>query len=140
MKFYTARQCRFHAVRLVPGQDLKQELQSLTLAAGIQAGFVISAVGSLTRVALRLANRKDCTQMDGHFEILSLNGTLSPHGVHLHLSVSDGAGNVTGGHLMEGCEVFTTVELVAGEAVDLIFQRKTDERTTYKELVIRRAK
>jgi hypothetical protein len=41
---------------------------------------------------------------------------------------------------MEGCEVFTTVELVAGEAVDLIFQRKTDERTTYKELVIRRAK
>ncbi len=140
MKFYTSGQCRLHAIRLVPGQDLKKELQSLTIAAGIHAGFVISAVGSLTRVALRLANRKDCTTMEGHFEILSLNGTLSPHGVHLHLSVSDEAGNVTGGHLMEGSEVFTTVELVTGEAVDLIFQRETDERTTHKELAIRRAK
>jgi predicted DNA-binding protein with PD1-like motif len=139
MSHLTTDRCRLHAVRLVPGQDLKEELQKLTILARIHAGFVISAVGSLNRVTLRMANRKETTVMEEPFEIVSLTGTLAHDGVHLHLAVSDGDGKTTGGHLMEGSVVFTTVELVVGDAVGLLFRRETDERTTFKELVIRRA-
>ena len=77
--------------------------------------------------------------MEGHFEIVSLTGTTGSDGVHLHMAVSDEKGVTTGGHLVEGCLVFTTVELVVGEATGLVFHRETDPRTTFKELSIQRA-
>ena len=52
---HTTDQCRLHAVRLTPGEDLRGEIEKLTALANIRAGFVLSAVGSLTKVALRLA-------------------------------------------------------------------------------------
>ena len=136
---HTSDQCRLHAVRLTPGQDLRGEFEKLMALANIRAGFVLSAVGSLTKVALRLANQQETHTMEGPFEIVSLTGTLGPDGSHLHMAVSDGKGATTGGHLVEGCIVFTTVELVIGEAVGLIFHRETDPRTTFKELSIQRA-
>ena len=136
---HTTDQCRLHAVRLTPGEDLRGEIEKLTALANIRAGFVLSAVGSLTKVALRLANRKDTHTMEGHFEIVSLTGTLGPDGLHLHIAVSDEKGVTTGGHVIEGCVVFTTVELVIGEATSLVFHRETDPRTTFKELSILRA-
>lgn len=135
----TADQCRVFAVRLTPGQDLRGELEKLTGSHNIRAGFVLSAVGSLTKVALRLANQKEPYTLEGHFEIVSLMGTLGPDGMHLHMAVSDEKGVTTGGHLLEGCIVFTTVELVLGSAVGLVFHRETDPRTTFKELSIQRS-
>ena len=134
----TVDQCRFHAVRLTPGQDLRREIEKLNAFAGIRAGFVLSAAGSLTRVALRLANQQHTHVMEGHFEIVSLAGTTGPDGLHLHMAVSDVRGVTTGGHVMEGCTVFTTVELVLGEAIGLVFHRETDPATTFKELSIQR--
>jgi uncharacterized protein len=136
---HSVNQCRLHAARLVPGQDLRRELERLTSVHTIRAGFVLSAVGSLTTVALRLANQKHEHVLQGHFEIVSLTGTLGPDGLHLHIAVSDEKGVTTGGHLLEGCIVLTTVELVIGEAVGLIFHRETDPRTTFKELSIQSA-
>ena len=136
---HTTDQCRLHAARLVPGQDLRAELEKLTAARLIRAGFVLSAVGGLTKVALRLANQQVAHTMEGHFEIVSLTGTLGPDGMHIHLSVSDEKGVTTGGHLLEGCLVYTTVELVVGDAVGLIFHREIDPRTTFPELSVQRA-
>ena len=102
------------------------------------AGFVLSAVGSLTRVALRLANQKDTHVMEGHFEMVSLTGTTGPDGLHLHMAVSDEKGVTTGGHVVEGCVVSTTVELVLGEVTGLVFHRETDPLTAFKELSIQR--
>ena len=135
----TADHCRLHAARLLPAQELRSEIEKLSALASIRAGFVLSAVGSLTKVALRLANQKDAHKMEGHFEILSLTGTLGPDGLHLHMAVSDEKGVTTGGHAVEGCVVFTTVELVLVEAMGLIFHRETDPRTTFKELSNQRA-
>lgn len=136
---FTSDTCRLHAARLLPGQDLRGEIEKLTARANIRAGFVLSAVGSLMKVALRLANQEDAHTMDGHFEIVSLTGTLGLDGLHLHMAVSDAKGVTTGGHLLEGCVVFTTVELVLGEAPELVFHRETDPRTNFKELTIQRA-
>ena len=136
---HTADQLRIHAARLLPGQDLRQEIERLCVLAGVRAGFVLSAVGSLKKVTLRLANQKDTHTLEGHFEIVSLTGTTGPDGVHLHMAVSDEKGVTTGGHVVEGCIVFTTVELVIGSATGLIFHRETDARTTFKELSIQRS-
>lgn len=135
----TVDHCRLHATRLFPDQDLRLELVKLTARLNIRAGFVLSAVGSLTKVVMRPANLTDPLIMEGHFEIVSLTGTLGPDGPHLHMAVSDSKGVTTGGHLLEGCMVFTTVELVVGEAMGLIFHRELDPRTSFKELSIQRA-
>ena len=128
-----------HAVRLKPGDDLKQQLRALTLRHGWRAAVVVTAVGSLTRVSLRYANRPTATVREGHFEIVSLVGTLDANGMHLHLSVSDGDGVTVGGHLTDGCVVYTTAEVVVGELPALVFTREPDAASGFNELVINAA-
>jgi predicted DNA-binding protein with PD1-like motif len=128
---------RIFALRLMPKQDLRKQLELFTKQHGIRAGFILTTVGSLQRVSLRLADQKDSTTFDGKYEIVSLVGTLSTDGVHLHISVSDSTGKTLGGHLVEGCEIYTTAEIVIAEARGLIFTREQDAQTGYKELKIR---
>jgi uncharacterized protein len=128
------------ALRLHPGQDLKKELDTFARENQLQAGFIVTCVGSLRKVKLRLANQPGGTVWEQKFEIVSLVGTLSPDGSHLHLSVSDSSGVTLGGHLMEGCEIYTTAEIVIGEANALRFRRETDPETTFKELTIENIK
>ena len=72
----------------------------------------------------------------GPFEIVSLSGTISPNGVHLHLSIADAAGKTVGGHLVHGCVVHTTVEIVVADMGGVRFARIPDPATGYKELNI----
>ena len=67
-----------------------------------------------------------------------LSGTVSKHGSHLHLAVSDADGRTIGGHLLPGCRVYTTAEVVLGEARDLVFTRAVDGTTPWRELQIAR--
>lgn len=126
----------FYALRLQPGQDLRREIERFAEQHQLQAGFIATCVGSLDRTTLRLANQSEVTAFPGHMEIVSLVGTLSPDGVHLHLSVADKTGATLGGHLVEGCRIYTTAELVIGEAVNLQFHRVIDPQTTYHELTV----
>lgn len=126
-----------HVLRLKPGQDLREELEKFTQTASLRAAYIITCVGSLNHATLRLADQSDGTRFEGKLEIVSLVGTLTPDGPHLHLSVSDTTGKTTGGHLVAGCPVYTTAEIVIGEARDLLFTREPDELSGYKELKIR---
>lgn len=125
---------RTHALRLLPGQDLKVELLRYVEEHDIEAGYVLTCVGSLTDYNLRFANQDSGSTGGGHFEIVSLVGTLSIHGSHLHASIADGTGEVLGGHLLDGNIIYTTAEIVIGESPNLVFDRVLDEETTYKEL------
>ena len=127
---------RFYPLRLCPGEDLVLSLRRLVAGAGIQAGYIAGAVGSLSRVELRYAGRPEGTVRDGCFEIVSLIGTLDPAGEHLHMTVSDPEGRVEGGHVLEGCVVRTTLELVMGELTDVSFRRKPCPLSGYEELVV----
>jgi predicted DNA-binding protein with PD1-like motif len=124
-------------LRLKPGQDLKVELEKFISSHGIQAASVVSAVGSLKEAKIRFANKNDATALKGPLEVVSLSGTLGPDGSHLHIAVSDGSGVTTGGHLVEGNKVFTTMELVLAVHSDLVFKRNIDPATTYKELDVK---
>ena len=70
------------------------------------------------------------------FEIVSITGTLSEDGVHIHISVSDEYGNTIGGHLKDGCIVNTTAEIVLNIFDNIKFKREFDDKTGYDELVI----
>lgn len=129
-----------YSIRLKPGQDLKKMLESIVQQERIGAGAILTCVGSLTNLTLRLANQEGSRRWNGHFEIVSLTGTLSINGSHLHLSVSDSAGRTIGGHLLEGCLIYTTAELVIGIMPELDFIREPDPASGYRELVIRKRK
>jgi predicted DNA-binding protein with PD1-like motif len=85
-------------------------------------------------VPLRLAGATQATAIHGELEILSLSGTLSPDGSHLHIAIADSRGTVIGGHLCAGSLVRTTAELVIGLLPEWQFQREHDPATGYAEL------
>lgn len=125
-----------YALRLRSGQDLKQELTAFVTEHQLQAGAVLTCVGSLTDVVLRLANQETATTYHGHFEIVALVGTLGGAGSHLHLAVADATGRTIGGHLLDGCRIYTTAELVLAALPALEFRRETDPTYGYRELTI----
>ena len=127
-----------HALRLRPGDDLRLALQKFARERGLAAGCIATCVGSVRRAMLRYADQPEAVLVEGPLEIVSLVGTLSPDGAHLHVSVSDGAGRTVGGHLAPGTIVHTTAEIVVLELEDLRFAREADPATGYKELVIRK--
>ena len=127
----------FHPLRLRPGTDLRGGIEAAFAGLGPRAGFVAAAVGSLVEARLRFAGRDGGTMVHGPLEIVALSGTLGAGGPHLHLAVADEDGAVTGGHLLHGCPVRTTAEVVLGVLPDLIFERPADPGTGYQELAIR---
>ena len=123
-------------LRLQPGADLRRVLEAWIAEQEEQAGCVLSAVGSLSVAQLRLAGATEATAIRGDLEILSLSGTLSPDGLHLHIAISDSQGAVIGGHLCAGSLVRTTAELVIGLLPQWRFSRELDPATGYPELRI----
>jgi len=125
-------------IRLSPFQDLRNSLDSLVSIHQIEAGCILSCAGSLRQAAIRFADQNEATILTEKFEIVSLSGTLSKHSSHLHLAISDGTGKTLGGHLMEGCLIYTTAEIVIGVLPDLKFLREYDQASGYRELMIYR--
>lgn len=129
-----------YAFRLKPGQDLKKSIQQFVEQNQITAGWISSGVGSLTHYNIRYANQADASSGQGHFEIVSLTGTLSTNGSHLHLSISDSAGRTIGGHLADGNLVYTTAEIIITASKMLEFTRPVDAGTGFKELEVKHKK
>jgi predicted DNA-binding protein with PD1-like motif len=100
-------------LKLAPGSDLRLSLEDLARREGIQ-GFVLSVVGNLTRAAFQCPGQSEPTVLEGDLEMITLNGTLNPDSVHLHLSLSDGACQVWGGHLEPGTIVQKGADLLIG--------------------------
>jgi len=123
-----------HALRLGPGADLRAELEAASARLGLAAGCIVTCVGSLAPARLRLAGADTVLELVGPLEIVSLVGTLSPDGPHLHVAVADARGSVHGGHLLAGSRVHTTAELVLGELTGLRFRRAHDPATGWREL------
>lgn len=124
------------ALRLNPQQDLRVELDKFCCQQGLEAACVITCVGSLTQAKLRLAGQSEATVYTGKFEIVSLTGLLSRHGSHYHIAIADSFGQTYGGHVLAGCLIYTTAEIVIGMLPHLSFKREPDPATGYHELAI----
>lgn len=123
-------------LRLLPGDDILGCLRSFADERGLDAAVVLTCVGSTGKTTLRPAGIPRPKTFDGKYEIVSMTGTLSRTGHHLHMSISDPDCNVFGGHMMEGCIVRTTAEIALGVLEGLEFTRPMDARTGYDELSI----
>ena len=129
---------RVHVLRLKPGQDLREALQQEAILQQWRAACVVAAVGSFSQAVLRYAAEDAGTELNGPLELVTLSGTFEMGGMHLHASVSDARGEVRGGHLMPGCIVRTTAEVVIGLLEEWEFSRPVDEATGYRELLATR--
>ncbi|WP_306391703.1 PPC domain-containing DNA-binding protein [Telluria beijingensis] len=123
-------------VRLHPQQDLRSALDAILRDAGLGAAFVVQGIGSLGVARIRLAGMSDALELRGDLEILTLAGSLSPDGSHLHISVADAQGRVIGGHVAPGCIVRTTAEILLALLPGFRFAREPDAASGWNELAI----
>ena len=100
-------------LELKTGQDLHLALSELAVQQQL-SGFVLGVVGNLSQATFRCPGQQQPTRMNGELEVITLNGTFSPSSVHLHLSLSDGACQVWGGHLEPGTLVLKGAQLLLG--------------------------
>ncbi len=124
------------AIRLTHGMDLKRSIQAFVTTEKIQAGAIVSCVGSLRTLNLRLAGAQSQRIWTEPLEIVSVMGTLTPHHQHIHISAANRNGDVIGGHLLEGSIIDTTAELILNNYRNFKFSREFDIQTGYTELSI----
>jgi len=135
MKLSESKSGRIVFAQLSEDEDL---LETITLAAEkshITAGFFI-LIGTLKRANLGFHRQGEyeTIKIDGPVEIVSCMGNISVKGnkpfAHAHISVSNEKGEVMGGHVMPGCIIAATGELVLIEAKDARLFRRLDEKTS----------
>ena len=126
-----------YALRLTLGDDLKQSIEKYFEEKNTTAGVILTCVGSVYQLKVRLPDGRSEYLLRENLEIVSLVGTYSKDGAHLHISCSDIDGKVVGGHLKDGTLINTTAELVLGELTELEFSREFDDETGYDELIVK---
>lgn len=126
-----------HPLRLPPGADLRAALEDELQRLQLQAAIVIQGIGSLSVAQLRFAGAEAPTELRGDLEILTLAGSISPDGAHLHMAIADARAQVYGGHVAHGCIVRTTAELLLALLPEHRFAREHDAASGFAELVIR---
>lgn len=125
-----------HVIKLMPGDDILESLSRYCIKHQIEAAYVATVVGSLSTVSFRKGLTHTQVTLKGPFEIVSMGGTLSKSGMHIHASVSDESFNVKGGHLVLGSLVQSTAEIVIVELEEHQLTRSIDDVSGFKELRI----
>ena len=126
-----------YAVRLKRGMDLLKSIEGYCKENQIKAGVLLSGVGCVTKGRVRDASGVTIVDIEEPMEIVSLMGTVSEKRCHLHVSFAKEDLSVVGGHLVTGCIINTTCELVIGELENCIYDVEFDEETGYDELIVK---
>lgn len=144
---------RVLVMRLAPGCDLLKSLKEIAEKEDLQSGVVLSGVASLSQATLRNVRLfpEEFPIADRHriyspkkepLELLSLSGNIGRKDgevhIHCHITVSSGLedGRAYGGHLIEGCVIFSTGEVVIAEIAGIQMKRNTDPETHAPELYL----
>lgn len=123
------------AIRLTKGADLRESIENICKDNNFNTAIVLSGVGCIYQMRIRLAKALGYLEIKDDFEIVSITGTISRGNAHIHVSFSDDEGKTIGGHLEKGCLINTTCELVLGVLEDYESDRPYDENTGYDEIV-----
>jgi len=142
---------RVIVVRLPMGCDLLRSLEELAEGHGIKSGVILSGAASLSRAVLRnlkvfpdsfpiTDQVRVFTLKEEPMEVLSLSGNIAEKEgkvfVHGHITISSGEqdGLAYGGHLVEGCIVYSTAEIIIAELRGIQLLRLHNEQTKSHEL------
>lgn len=142
---------RVLAIRMAPGDDLFGTTLKICQERGVKAGVILSVAASLQKAVLRnvwqfpdpFPINDACrifTPINGPLELLQMSGNVTqtedgePY-LHAHVTISMGRPEATcfGGHLVEGCTIFSTCEMVLAELSDISFMRLMDKHTRVGE-------
>jgi hypothetical protein len=122
--------------RLFPGEDILESLEQIALDYDIQAGK-LNLIGAIEGAHLGYFNAEEKEyrdfEVDEDLEVVSCMGNISRRGdntpvVHAHMIVADESGECYGGHLMKGCIVSVTIEIVITVLIGTL-TRTEDEST-----------
>ena len=126
--------------RLSEDEDLADGIKKKVEESGVKAGaiFVIGALKQMVAGCLKDGEYK-LISIEGPLEIASCIGNIAVDekgevAIHAHLVASNEKGGAFGGHLMQGCRVGVTAELVIIEAVGVKLKRVTNEKTRFRLL------
>lgn len=130
------KEIKHHIIRFYPNEDLLESLNNYLIKNNIKAATVISCVGSLCNLKIRLPDLSILEEKES-FEIVSLVGNIGINRTHLHISVGNSKGVCIGGHMLNNNIIYTTAEIVIIEYKGLEFIGIEDEETKFKELKIK---
>ena len=128
----------YHCIRLHRGEDLLKSIQKICNEKNINAGFIASGVGCISKGKIRDASGVTIREINEDCEIVSLNGTVSGKRCHIHIALSKEDMSTIGGHLCEGCIINTTCELIIAEIPEILIDVEDDPETGYDELIFRK--
>jgi len=131
---------RQFAFRLTRGQDIYNSIFEFCKTNDISAGVIASAIGCVSQAKIRDAGGKEIHTILEPLEIVSIIGTVSKNRLHIHSSFSKEDLSTIGGHMVEGCIVNTTCEIVILEMENYSFEKEFDTTTGYNELLIKNIK
>jgi len=120
--------------RLYEDEDLLETIASTSKQAKISNGF-FTLIGTLKRAKIGFYREGNYEPIEvaGPLEIVSCLGNVSLKErapiVHAHIIVSDEKGQTFGGHVLPGCLISVTGELMLVEAVGMRLEKKFDEKT-----------
>lgn len=127
---------RHHIFRLRRGADLYRSIRDYAVSHRISAGYVACCVGCVSAARVRDAGGATVRALEEPLEIVSVTGTVSAVRCHIHIAFSREDLSTIGGHLMEGCTVNTTAEVVLCELDNYSFDAAFDNETGYEELLV----
>jgi hypothetical protein len=126
--------------RLQEDDDVADSVKKKAEESGVKAG-IFMLIGALKCAELGCYKEGEyvTTRLHGYLEVASCMGNIAVDEkgetiVHAHIVVSNENGQAYGGHLMRGCLVGPTAELVVLEASGVGLQRRYDARTKLKLL------
>jgi predicted DNA-binding protein with PD1-like motif len=121
--------------RFFEGEELLESIAEVARQNSVDSGFFF-VIGTLRSAVLGYykEGRYLPTKMRGTLEIASCMGNVSIKEdgeilVHGHIVVSDESGAASGGHVMQGCLVDATAELVLVKAESGTLRRALDKTT-----------
>ncbi len=103
-------------IRLDKGEDLLKGVEQALAQEKISDGVIVSACGSLLKYSIHMVDTSTFPPIDyfesrsGPYQIQVLQGILADSELHAHVILSNKYGAL-GGHLEEGCEIFTGAEV-----------------------------
>ncbi len=138
MKSVESKTRRTIFARFFEGEDLLEIIASTAKKSNVNSGFFL-LIGTLKKAVLGFYRDGKYVPIEknGPLEIVSCMGNISVKEkaelvVHGHIVVSDDRGNAFGGHVLPGCSVDATAELVLVEIDSGTLRREFDaQRNLY---------
>lgn len=124
--------------RLRRGEDLLGAIQALAEEHRCGRGWCCPPWAASAACGCGTPPASPSREVEEDVEIVSLTGTLSAKRTHLHIACSREDLTCLGGHLVPGCVVNTTCELVVGVLSGWEMGVEQDGETGYDEIVFMR--